>query len=243
MAPNLNGPTTRFSAMRRTAIHTWQDRIRDPSLTALLILQIGALFVAVPLAAQGRPVARVVGESLVLAVVLIVVTLSHRPGAIFVILMGLLATGASLWPLPPLTQALLGRGGSILTFSALSWVVAYAVYAPGRITLRRLQGAVVLYLNLGTIFASAFHLIWEISPDAFEHVGIASPGRGPSQIAVMLYFSFTTLTTTGYGDVIPVSPFARSLANLEAVIGQFFLAITVARLVTLELEDRRRGRP
>jgi hypothetical protein len=54
-----------------------------------------------------------------------------------------------------------------------------------------------------------------------------------------LYFSLTTLTTTGYGDIVPVDPFARSLANLEAVIGPFYLAITVARLVTLELEGRR----
>ena len=56
----------------------------------------------------------------------------------------------------------------------------------------------------------------------------------------MLYFSVTTLTTTGYGDIVAVDPFARSLANLEAVIEQFYLAITVARLVTLELTDRRR---
>jgi hypothetical protein len=56
----------------------------------------------------------------------------------------------------------------------------------------------------------------------------------------MLYFSLTTLTTTGYGDIVPVDPFARSLANLESVLGQFFLAITVTRLVTMELEDRRR---
>jgi Ion channel len=56
----------------------------------------------------------------------------------------------------------------------------------------------------------------------------------------MLYFSLTTLTPTGYGDIVAVDPFARSLANLEAVIGQFYLAITVARLVTLELADRRR---
>ena len=56
----------------------------------------------------------------------------------------------------------------------------------------------------------------------------------------MLYFSFTTLTTTGYGDIVPLDPFARSLANLESVIGPFFLAITVARLVTMELAERRR---
>jgi voltage-gated potassium channel Kch len=56
----------------------------------------------------------------------------------------------------------------------------------------------------------------------------------------MLYFSLTTLTTTGYGDIVPVDPFARSLANLESLIGQFYLAITVARLVTLEMEHRSR---
>jgi len=54
------------------------------------------------------------------------------------------------------------------------------------------------------------------------------------------YFSLATLTTTGYGDVVPVDPFARSLANLESVLGLLYLPIRVARLVTLEVEDRRR---
>jgi hypothetical protein len=58
----------------------------------------------------------------------------------------------------PVSPASLHRGGDILAFSALSWVVAHAVYAPGRITVRRLQGAVVLYLSLATIFASAYAL-------------------------------------------------------------------------------------
>ena len=55
----------------------------------------------------------------------------------------------------------------------------------------------------------------------------------------MFYFSLATLTTTGYGDILPLNPFARSLANLESIIEPFCLAITVARLVTLEPEDRR----
>ena len=50
----------------------------------------------------------------------------------------------------------------------------------------------------------------------------------------MLYFSLATLTTTGCGDIVVVDPFARSLADLESVLGQFRLAITVARLVTLD---------
>jgi len=56
----------------------------------------------------------------------------------------------------------------------------------------------------------------------------------------MLYFSRTTLITTGYGDIVPVDPFARSLANLESVLGQLYLVITVPRPVTLEVEGRRR---
>jgi voltage-gated potassium channel Kch len=132
----------------------------------------------------------------------------------------------------------LRRGGNVLMFSALTWVVAHAVYAPGRITLRRLQGAVVVYLNLAVIFAAAFSLIWDLSPAAFA--SLPAPSGGPDELATMLYFSLTTLTTTGYGDIVPRDPFARSLANLESIVGQFYLAITVARLVTLELEDRRR---
>ena len=136
------------------------------------------------------------------------------------------------------STTVLRRGGDILAFSALTWVVAHAVYAPGRITFHRLQGAVVLYLSLATIFASAFGLIWELRPGAF--VNLLARAGGPEEVATMLYFSLTTLTTTGYGDIVAVDPFARSLANLEAVIVQFYLAITVARLVTLELADRRR---
>ena len=126
----------------------------------------------------------------------------------------------------------------MLAFSALAWVVAHAVYAPGRITLQRLQGAVVVYLNLAVIFAAAYSLIWELIPDAFAN--IAAPTVDPHEIATMLYFSLTTLTTTGYGDIVPIEPFARSLANLESVIGPLFLAMTVARRVSMELADRRR---
>ena len=125
----------------------------------------------------------------------------------------------------------------MLAFSALAWVVAHAVYAPGRITLQRLQGAIVVFLNLAVTFAAAYSLIWELIPDAFAN--IAAPTT-VHEVANTLYFSLTTLTTTGYGDVVPIDPFARSIANLEAVVGPFFLAITVARLVSMELVDRRR---
>ena len=228
-------------ATRLGLIHAWQRRVRDPGLTALLILELSGIFLAAPLAAQGLPIAHAITDGLALAVLVMVVMLSHRLGAIILILLGLAATAASLLlganssPVPP---PALGRCGEILAFAALTWVVGHAVYAPGRITFYRLQGAVVLYLSFATMFASVYSLIWELNPDAF--VNLHAAAGSPGEIATMLYFSLTTLTTTGYGDIAAVAPFARSLANLEAVVGQFYLAITVARLVTLELADRRR---
>ncbi len=58
-------------------------------------------------------------------------------------------------------------------------------------------------------------------------------------LGIYVYFSFTTLTSTGYGDMVPIHPFARSAANLEAMIGQLFPATLLARLVSLEIEARR----
>jgi hypothetical protein len=75
---------------------------------------------------------------------------------------------------------------------ALSWVVSHAVYAPGRITFHRLQGAAVLYLNAAIIFAAAFTLIWELSPAAFSSPTTATGELG--EFATMLYFSLATLT-------------------------------------------------
>jgi voltage-gated potassium channel Kch len=228
---------------KRASLDRWQDRVRDPSLTVLLVLQLFLLFVALPLAATGVPIAAPVAWLLLLVAVTLVVLLSQKGVAIVIILLGLACAAASFafgrqWS--PITASVLNHGGFILAFSALTWVVAHALYAPGRITFHRLQGAIVIYLSLATIFANAFGLVWQLVPGAFANLAPAAPGA--SEFATMLYFSLATLTTTGYGDIVPLNPFARSLASLESVIGPFYLAITVARLVTMELDDRRRSR-
>jgi hypothetical protein len=73
---------------RRSLIHTWQKRFRDPALTVLLVPEICTIFLAVPLAAEGLTIARAVADTLVLAVLVIVVTLSLRWGAYILILPG-----------------------------------------------------------------------------------------------------------------------------------------------------------
>ena len=230
----------------RASLHGWQDRVRDPSLTLLLVLQVLLLFVALPLTAVGVPIAEPFAWLALLVTLTFVVVLSRRGVSIVTILLGLADVAASgLYPgdffsafalggqWSSVTASVLNHGGFILAFSALTWVVAHALYAPGRVTVRRLQGAVVVYLSLATIFANAFSLVWELIPGAYSNLASAAPG--PSEFATMFYFSLATLTTTGYGDIVPLNPFARSLASFESVIGPFYLAITVARLVTLWL--------
>ncbi len=224
-------------------LQAWRDRVRNPSLTVLLILQLFLLFVALPLNASGVPVAKPVGLSLLLLVLTLVVTLSYRAVAILVLLLGLTATALSIalgrnWS--PIAASFLNHGGVIFTLSALTWVVAHAVFAPGRITLHRLRGAIVVYLSLAMMFEAAFSLIWELIPGAFTNLPAAP--QGPREVVQMFYFSLGNLTANSFGDIVPLNPFARSLAYLETILGQFYIAITIARLVTLELEDRRRGR-
>jgi hypothetical protein len=94
-----------------------------------------------------------------------------------------------------------------------------------------------LYLNIALMFTAIFRLIQELNPDAFSRM----PPH-PTEAAAasnMLYFSFTTLTSTGFGEILPIDPFARSMANLESVVGQLYLAILLARLVTMHVESRR----
>ncbi len=99
----------------------------------MLVLELCLVFLAEPLAAQGLAIARPVAETLILAVVVIVVLLLQRRGAIVAILLGLAAVLTSLsfgkeWS--PVAASVLRRGGNVITFSALIWVVAHAVYAP-----------------------------------------------------------------------------------------------------------------
>jgi ABC-type transport system involved in multi-copper enzyme maturation permease subunit len=102
-------------------VQPWQDRFRDPSLTVLLVLEICTIFLAVPLAAKGLPTAQLVADTLVLAVIAIVVMLSLRWSAIILILPGLAAVIGSYVvsaEASPTSVIMLRRGGDILMFSA-----------------------------------------------------------------------------------------------------------------------------
>ena len=79
-----------------------------------------------------------------------------------------------------------------------------------------------------------FTLVGLIVPNAFTGLPVTD---SPALASTMVYFSFGTLTTAGSGHIAPLHPIARSLVNLEAMIGQLYPATLLARLVTLEIES------
>src|SRR5262245_34415661 len=131
-------------------------------------------------------------------------------------------------------------GAMALLFCAvLAAVILVRVFSPGRMNLYRIQGAIAVYLLFAFMWAFAYELVALADPTAFS---LPSAGMHREHlIARFLYFSAVTLTTVGYGDITPVNPIARSLAALEAFTGQLFPAITLARLVAMELYHRQRA--
>jgi len=110
-------------------------------------------------------------------------------------------------------------------------------FRPGPISVHRVMGGVAAYLLIGLTWAFGYKLLMETRPDAihFESSLAGIPTGEPSRL---IYFSFSTLTSVGYGDVHPVHRIARSLATAEALIGQLYPSILIATLVGLSLQAR-----
>lgn len=91
----------------------------------------------------------------------------------------------------------------------------------------RLYGAVCVYLMIGILWAVLYDFLYYVKPEAFAGVS----GGDETQM-VWVYYSFVTLTTLGYGDILPISVSARTLAYSEAILGVFYMAMLVAALVS-----------
>ena len=123
-------------------------------------------------------------------------------------------------------------GAWLIIAVTLGILVARAVFGVGHITYHRIVGAILLYLLTGVHLRNFVRAGRLVDPRSFK--GIAF--KDDSALANSLfYLSFVTLTSTGYGDIVPVHPLARSLCNIECIIGQLYPATILARLVTLGL--------
>jgi hypothetical protein len=146
------------------------------------------------------------------------------------------AVGWVHWTVPTAGLAPWAALSSLVTIGLLMVLVITRVTAPGPINFDRIQGAVAVYLLIGLMWAQAYDFLQILAPGGFKlPSGIAGEG---ARSWTFLYFSFSTLTTLGYGDILPVHPAARSLAMVEALLGQLYPAICIAGLVSLHISSK-----
>lgn len=116
----------------------------------------------------------------------------------------------------------------LVFFSLTCWVAFRQVLFSGRVDGNSIVGAICIYLLLGMIWGMLYLLIENIAPGSFK--GLPETGTS-ANVDSLLYFSFISLNTMGFGDITASLPLARFLTYLEGLVGQFYLAILVASLV------------
>ena len=127
----------------------------------------------------------------------------------------------------------------------LTVVLLVKVFMDDRpVTGNRIRGAIAAYLMFGVTWSILYGLIDQLLPQAFN-LSAGGGNYNPETQESLVYFSFVTLTTLGYGDITPTHHISRMFAVMEALTGQLYPATLLARLVSLEVShrDRERGDP
>ena|ERR1700726_653101 len=131
--------------------------------------------------------------------------------------------------------AIAWHGFTLLLLGLFSVGILEDVLRRGQISADKICGAICVYLLIGFAWAFGYGIIELINPGSFSGLAEIDANNHVGQMMQMRYFSFATLTTLGFGDILPRSPSARTLATLEAVTGQIYLAVLIARLVGLHI--------
>jgi len=208
---------------------------RDKSLTILFFILVVQIFIIIPLGQQtvvGRIIFTVFYIFLLSAGMFLLVK-NTTVRIVLIILVASLTVLSSDIFFASASLGILDNCVAIIYCILLSWIVLLRTFSEGRITIHRIMGSVVVYLLISLLFTTIYHTVYLIEGEnTFK--GLSSFDRKE-----FMYFSLTSLTTMGYGDILPAVAFTRSMANLEALIGQLYPAILIARLVSMEFESSK----
>lgn len=217
------------------ARHGWRKWVNsDHGLAALLFFLVLYGFIIYPLAGGAGKTDSLAALAFSIVLLLgVLATTQHKATRVaMVALAGIALT--SHW-LHFLTREhvvhVIAAAVAALFFGCLSILIIARVFRSGGITIYRVYGAIAVYILLGILWGEFYVLIYLFEPSAFYFSPATQSSEPP--ISELIYFSFTMLTTLGVGDILPVHPMARSLATLEALVGQLYPAVLLARLVTL----------
>ena len=222
-----------LDALSRPFRRFWET---DRGLSILCAIVALMLFV-LPLLHTTRPITRLLYEISLSGLLIAGIGVLPSPRwrrFVSVAVVVVLGLRWSAWVVPSESLSHVSLAAGVASTAMLAAVALVRVLRLGRVTYDHIVGAVAVYLLLGMTWAQAYGLLDGMVPGAFNQASPASDSP-----YAFVYFSVITLATVGYGDITPVHPIARSLAMLEALFGQLYLAILLARLVSLEVAERR----
>jgi hypothetical protein len=224
----------------KRGVFGWSSVYRkDASLSVLLVVQSFVTFVAIPLGASmgGSPWMLDLGMLAFAAVC--AVTLTERLGVRVLLVVAIaalafapgLSTNDGAAAVHPVA-AIVAFGFDVI----VTGLVARLTFSSGPVTVHRIRGAVLVYLNVAVLFGIVYDLLYIVYPGSLHYsAGDAISPVAGVRLSDLSYFSLTTISTAGFGDIVPVHPVARGIANLESLFGQLFPAIVLSRLVSLNL--------
>jgi hypothetical protein len=224
--------------VRRRASIFWAT---DSSLTVLLVLLVGNIFSA-PLtefATWGRFAARAIFSLIIISGVIATVSDRRIAALAITLVVGSLFLGREGLEQSNVYLHLFNDFNAVLFLGFLVALILRQVLRAGPITTRRVQGSVAVYLLFGIIWGVCYEIVELLMPGSFGVFGT----KGKAALPQLAYFSFTTLTTLGLGEIVPLRPLARSFVMLEALVGQLFPVILIARLVAMQIDYHQRDRP
>ena len=205
-------------------------------LVALLIFIVGVP-VARDLGFLSLPVSKILGISCLLA---IGVWSLRGAGRLFAFGMFFVVVGIILSLLST------ARDDELLSIASLFSLFAFLLLTTvsaskqvgmsDEISLNRIIGAICIYLMLGVIWSIGYSVLNIVEPGSFK--GLTEP-EDPAWNSDRIYYSFVTITTLGYGDITPLTQSAKTLSFAEAIVGQFYIAVLVAGLVSAYISARR----
>jgi hypothetical protein len=215
---------------------TWTS---DKGMTLFLAILIVVIFVVFPLAGMGIFERFLVDIGF--SAMLISGALANRQnraltGVVIVLTVGVIAIHWLSLYVTGTPHPLLDASFVMGLFGCFVVIMLMEVFRPGAVTLHRVQGAIAGYLSIGITWGYGYYLASLLSPGAVRFD--SPPAALDIPVARYVYFSFMTLTTVGYGDIVPVHPLARTLAVSEALIGQLYPAVLIAGVLGLALQAR-----
>ncbi len=178
--------------------------------------------------------------NVIAAVVLLSATYAvsrRRSFLIFALSLSIFSIAMTFWlaAAPNHWLVVLSHGSLVIVIVFFVTAILSYVLGSGKVTWDKIYGAICAYLLLGYAWTFVYSVIEELQPGSFGSPTSPMPHDLVGRVMQLRYFSFVTLATVGYGDVIPQTPAARTLALLEAIVGQFYLVALVGRLVGLHI--------